>query len=338
MATKLQQELLQMHISHELDLLSPEKIKSTLHVETTQFVNLYYSKKLKDVYTPQKFQAYIQKNISKLNLSEGLLKFIKKGILINKSIMNLEKETIGIFVDKDSFFQFSKQAVGLKEARNKFIHFAVNSSAYSRMISNIIFAAIKDFLVTQNPLAKNNPLGGAFLKMGSDFLNNLPGMQGNFESKITEFIRQNLSGRIQQSESLIQSELDSGKTSDILDEFWEFFSKISLQEGSTYLTIEQIDAFLETFPGFWDHLKKSGIVERMLIENMNSFYKEYSEKEFSYLLTELGITKEILAEELTELLTISLDNEEFRNYYKIVLTRRLENFYFSESVEKLLKD
>jgi hypothetical protein len=203
------------------------------------------------------------------------------------------------------------------------------------MISSIIFAAIKDFMVTENPIAKN-PIAGSFFKMGENFLNSLPGMQGSFETKVTDFIHSNLSGRIQQSEKLINSELDSGKEVELLEEFWTFLEGISFNEIDTLFPSTEIDKLFISVPGFHEHLKKTGFAEKWILCFNKIFYKKYDKVEISKILEETGIKREVLEVEVISFLTKVLDNGKIREFYKQRISERLEDFYSSERLNSIL--
>ncbi|MCB1177505.1 MAG: hypothetical protein KDK36_08005 [Leptospiraceae bacterium] len=330
-------QLIELHVKYQMNLVAPENIKNTLTEEVKEFTNYYYSKKFKDIVTPEKLKILSTETLEKFNLTENLIKMARNLFVVNQEIIKFENETLDKYISKSEFLKAADSAIGLKDIRNKFINFAVHSSAYARMMSSIILAAIKDFMM-ENPLTKNNPIGGAFLKIGGDLLNNLPGMQGNFEGKVNDFISQNLSGRIKQSETFIQSELDSDRAKEIMEEFWEFLSKIKLSETSGYVDPNSIDSLFSTIPGFYDHIKKSGFLERQIVENINSFYEKYSDTEISSFIEEMGITKEDLDRELAETFFPLIDSESFRNYYKSTIERRFSNFYNSDEVKSILDE
>ncbi len=321
-------ELLQKHIEFEMNLVSSENLKTTLHKEIEFFLEYANNKKLKEIFPPDKIEDISLTYLKKLELSPEIINLLQKAIEQNLSFFSHEKKSISKYLDKESFFELFEKLLEFQVIRDNLIHFLVYSKAYSRMISSIIYSAIKDFLITENPLAKN-PIGGSFLKLGQDLLNNLPGMGGNFDKKITEFISQNLSGRIQESETHIKSELSSDKTKEILEELWNFLDTTNLEKLQEAVPTENVTSLLNLFPNFWQHLKKTGFLERYISTNIKAFYEKYSENTIGELTKELGINQAQIVEELTESSYKYLDTDEFRNYYRQVLTRRLGAFYAS---------
>jgi hypothetical protein len=321
-------ELLQKHIEFEMNLVSKSNLSHTIRQEITILVDSFGSKSLSQVLPPEKLEKLALYYLREFELSSEILDALKKSIEEGVHLLAKDKGNLSSYIDKDSFFELLRSLIGFKEVRNRMIHFAVHSSSYSRMLSNIIYAAIKDFLVTENPLAKN-PIGGSFFKFGQDILNNLPGMEGNFDKKITEFISKNLSGRIQESEAHIKNELDSGKTEEVFQELWEAMQKVPLSDSEQFILAGDLDTVFKTFPGFWKYLKKSEFLERQVSTGIKEFYKENADRSLEDMGKLLGLEKGKIIDELTHSSLEFLDNDEFRDVYKEFLTRRLGAFYAS---------
>lgn len=312
MDNTLRQKLLDAHIQFELDKFNSENIDSSIRKELSNLLDYSMDKKVSQIFPPEKSKERIQYLIENNSLNEEVIELLRKAIKVNYEFLSEDIKSISEVIDKDEFFKVVRDAVGLKKAREKVINFVVHSSAYSRMMTGIIYAAIKDFLV-QNPLTKDNPLATSFFKIGQDFLNNLPGMQGNFDTTITEFLRNSIAGRIKQSEELILEELDSNKNmDDLLNEIWETMEKISIPEIKSMLPEEEVIKYIQRMPIFWEHLKKSKFVERFTLHHWERFYVLYGDKTISEILKELSIEKEWIINYSTPLLVSALDNESIR--------------------------
>ncbi|MDX1958138.1 MAG: hypothetical protein SFU98_06170 [Leptospiraceae bacterium] len=330
MISKEQKEkILQAHIEFELKKVQSQNLEKTIQIETEEYLNFFLTKKPNQVLPKEKLKEFVKIKIKEIKLEQKSVLFIQKLIRLHLTEITKDPSKINSVLNKESFFALANDSIGLKELRTRIIHFAVNSKAYSRMISSIILASIKDFMINENPLAKN-PLAGSFFKMGENFLNNLPGMQGNFDKKAEEFIQANLSGRIQQSEKLINGELDSGKANEILEEFWNFLSEISFQDIPTLVPEKEFFQFLDRIPGFWIHVQNSGLMENWILSSIEIIYNEFENKTYSEILEESGISKEFVSKEISLALFKTLDNDTIREYYKQRLEARLKEFYSLE--------
>ena len=319
-----------------MNLVSTQNLKKTIQNEIDAYLEFSWDKKFSTVFPKEKSEARIKEIIKKAALSEEIIELLKKGINANYKFWSTEAVYINNLLDKDEFLKSAKDTLGLRNARERIVNFIVNSSAYSRMMSSIIYAAIKDFLA-ENPITKNNPVASSFIKIGQDFLNNLPGMQGNFDATITDFMRGSLKGRIQQSEKLIREEMDSGKNMDeLLLEIWNFLGTIKLAEINSLLPENELINFLDRTPAFWEYLKQSGFAERIIIHQLNEFYLYFGDKTTESILKEVGIPREEISESLSEYLFHYLDNSEFREFFKVRLSKKYSDFYNSEAVIQII--
>lgn len=321
------EELFQKHLEFEMSLVQSEKLHFTLLDDLNFFYEQIEDETLASLFPKDQVEQKVLQLLEKLEITEELLNFIQE--VIDKIIEYVQQDdsSVSSRLDPESFQTLLKALLSFKELRNKAVHFVVHSPAYSRMISNILYSSIKDFLITQNPLTKNNPLGSSILKLGQDILNSLPGMEGNFDKKITEFIEKNLSGRIQESENFIIHELDSDNTKEIIQEIWKFLETATFSEIASTVSSENVREVIETFPGFWKHLKTKNIISRYIKDLIARIYSKYSEKKISELLIEFGFSQETTIPFLAKNLSSILDNEKFRTQYKQFISRRLKMFY-----------
>ena len=329
-------KIIELHLNYEIDLISSEKIKSTTKNEIILFLEWAHNKKFSLLFPKDKTEARLKDIIQNFSIKPEILELLRKSISANYRILEKENIKLNDLLDKEEFLKSARDTIGMKNAREKIIKFVVNSSAYSRMMSSIIYASIKDFL-SQNPLTKNNPMASSFMKMGQDLLNNLPGMQGNFDATIMDFLRNSLGGRIQESEKLIKEELDAGKNTDELFlEIWEFLGTISISDIKNLVPEIEMQKLLERLPGFWEHVKASGVAEKISKHQIDEFYIYFGEKTIGEILKEIGLTQEDIASGLSENLYLYLENSEFKQYYKSRIEDRLKNFYSTDEVVKLL--
>ena len=137
-------------------------------------------------------------------------------------VIGSNKEVLTSLFTKEIFDRSMNLGMGMKELRKDVIHTVINSPVYTKMISSVMYNAIADFIGGENAFAKNVPVASSILKMGQDFLGNIPGMQAGIEKNLTAFIQSNLQNSLKQSEKLLNQELDSKTSKELTDEIWNF--------------------------------------------------------------------------------------------------------------------
>lgn len=336
LAENLKEKLLLLHLQFIEKKISSENIRGTVKKESDALYSFVLKKKLKDIFPREKAEKAAVQILDKAEMTKDIAETVQKVIQWNYEVLKEENASLNTYLQKSDFFQAAKNSLGFKALRVRIVNFAVHSAAYSRMISSIIYGAIKDFMVNENPIAKGNAVASSIFKMGTDFLNNLPGMQGNFDAKITEFIRQNLSGRIQQSEKLIHSELESDKTDEIFQEVWDFLGSLKFSDAAELLPIKELEKYILTSPEFWNHIKSTKFPERMILANIREFYSRYENRTVEEVAEENGINREKISEFISEMTSDALDNEAFREFVLLRAKENLNEFYSSPEAVSLL--
>lgn len=335
MADKITEKLLELHIAFEMEKVNPVNLKNTIEKEITAFYEWSLDKKISVLISKEKVIGRTKEVFKNMVVTESNLIPLKKYIRTNYKFFEKEPIPLNSLMDRSVFNRLGNNALEFREAREKGIHFVVHSSAYARMMSSIVYASIKDFLA-ENPLTKNNPVASSFMKMGQDFLNNLPGMQGNFDATITDFMRGSLSGRIQQSEKLIKEEMDSGKnTEELFKEIWNFLGTIHLSDMKTLVPEKEIIKMVDEIPVFIKFIKENGESEKFSLYHIEEFFNQYGEATLQSVMTDWGLSGKDLVSYLSDILVSYLDEDIFREFYRTRLHSRFSEFYTSEAVLKL---
>lgn len=335
MDKKITEKLLELQIEFEMVKVQPENLKTTIELEIRTFYEWALDKKISDLVPKGRVIEKVKEGFKRISVSDANLILFKKYIKSNYKYFENKSIPLNSLLDKNEFFKYGNNALGLKEAREKGIHFVVNSSAYARMMSSIVYASIKDFLA-ENPLTKNNPVASSFMKIGQDFLNNLPGMQGNFDATITDFMRGSLSGRIQQSEKLIKEEMDSGKnTEELFNEVWNFLGTIKLSDMKNLVPEGEIIKLVDGIPDLIKFMKDNGEIENLILHNVEEFYNQYGDHSVKMVMNEWGVSGDELVVIYSDVLSAYLENDRFREFYRSRLYSRFSEFYNSEAVQKL---
>lgn len=330
------EKLIELQINYEMNFVTSENLKDEIRKEIFLFLEWIGDRKFNSIIPKDKIDLKVKEIINALSFSPEIVELIKKSISSNYKILEKDHTRLNQLLDKEIFLKTARETLGMKSAREKVIHFVVNSSAYSRMMSSIIYASLKDFL-SQNPLTKNNPMATSFLKIGQDLLNNLPGMQGNFDVTIMDFLRNSLAGRIQESEKLIKEELDAGKSTDeLLMEIWNFLGSIQISDLKDLFPEKEAQSFVEKLSDYWEFTKHSGLAQKYSMEQINEFYIYSGDKTFSEIYKEIGISKEGIANGLSESLSHYLESDDLKSYYRNRVEQRIRIFYQSDEVKKIL--
>ena len=162
----------------------------------------------------------------------------------------------------------------------------------------VLYNAIADFAGGENAFAKNVPVASSLLKMGQDFLGNIPGMQAGIEKNLTAFIQSNLQNSLKQSEKLLNQELDSKTSKELTDEIWNFLGTKKISDLQQYANTNDLNQIFSIAKSEWEHIKTSPLLPQILETNLDVILTKYKGKKIGELINIFKIKKSDIIDSL----------------------------------------
>lgn len=251
-------------------------------------------------------------------------------------VIGSNKEVLTSLFTKEIFDRSMNLGMGMKELRKDVIHTVINSPVYTKMISSVMYNAIADFIGGENAFAKNVPVASSILKMGQDFLGNIPGMQAGIEKNLTAFIQSNLQNSLKQSEKLLNQELDSKTSKELTDEIWNFLGTKKISDLQQYANTNDLNQIFSIAKSEWEHIKTSPLLPQILETNLDVILTKYKGKKIGELINIFKIKKSDIIDSLVTISEAYINHPQIQKHLEKRLRLRLEGFYKSESATKAI--
>ena len=170
-------KLCEAHIQHELNSLKNGAYKETIQEEISALFRWINHIKLKDIITPDQIIDLIKQKVVENPVPGGITELT--GEMSRKVLTSIhnEKTLFEDIFNREQFENIMDKGIGLVDARTYIIKTILNSPAYSKLISNIIYIAIKEYLITESKIAQKIPGITSLLNIGKHTINiveNLP--------------------------------------------------------------------------------------------------------------------------------------------------------------------
>ena len=330
------EKLLNAHIEYELSLWKGQNLKDNLKAEIESLyetladipAEVFIDKKtildLAKKYITSREVGKEEEQLA-LALSEAT----------HKTIGN-NKEALTSLFTKEIFDTSMNLGMGMKELRKDVIHTVINSPVYTKMISSVMYNAIADFIGGENAFAKNVPIASSFLKMGQDFLGNIPGMQAGIEKNLTAFIQSNLQNSLKQSEKLLNQELDSKTAKELTDELWKFLETKKISDLQQYANTNDLNQIFSIAKSEWNHIKTSPLLPQILETNLDVILTKYKGKKIGELIVIFQIKKSDIIDSLSIISEAYISHPQIQKHIEKRLSLRLEGFYKSENAKTII--
>ncbi len=332
-------QLLEAHIEHELNRFKDERYKETLEEEVSAAFEWIEKIRLKDVVTPEQVLGIIRRNVVELPVADGIMDVSRdmSGKVLASSWN--KKTALDDIVLRKQFDEIVQKAVSLKKVRKDLIQRFVNSSAYAQQISEVLFTGIKEYMLTENFVARKVPGISSLIKAGTFAVSKtMPSLEAAIESRVKEYIESNLEKTITRSERSLNEYFDTNQFNDSGEEIWESIAETPLSEHFSAIDAKDLEDFITIGSDFWLHFRKTPYFKGIYTELVKYFFKKYGDRTLDVILEDFGVTREMVILELTENLSCGIGKALSTGYLEARIRARLESFYFSEKAASLVSE
>jgi hypothetical protein len=335
--TDLIHQLLEAHIEHELNRFKDDVYKQTIEEEVSAVFEWVKKIKLKEVVTPEQIIGIIRRNVVELPVAGGVTELAgEMSQKVLASSQNKKTSLEDIFARKQ-YDDIVDKVGSLKTARNDVIHRLVTSSAYSQQISEVLFIGIKEYLLEENIIAKKVPGVSSLIKMGKFAVNKtMHSLEVAIENKVKSYIESNLESTIRRSEKSLINYFDETRIVDTGEEIWESIAETKLAKYFTAIDDNDMEDFIVIGYDFWLHFRKTKYFKGIYTELVKYFFKKYGDKELDVILEDIGVTREMVINELIEIVAPGIEKALSIGYLEERIRARLEDFYLSKKATALI--
>ena len=330
--------LFEAHVAWELDQFKDHQYRQTIEEEVSAVFAWTQKIKLKDVITASQIIGLIKRNVVELPIAGGVTELageMSQKVLASRH--NRKTRLQDIFPRKQ-YDEIIDKVVSLESARNRLIHRCVTSSAYSRQVSELLFNGIKEYVLEENIIAKKVPGVSALIRAGKFAVNNtmLSSLENIIEEKVKRYIESNLERTLRRSETSLVRYFNEDRIVDAGEQVWDLVSKNHLNEYFSAINADDMEDFILIGYEFWLHFRKTKYFEGIYTELVKYFFKKYGDKELYVILEDVGVTKEMVVNELCEIVAPGMETALSTGYLEERIRARLSQFYNSRQAAEAL--
>lgn len=351
-------KLLEAHIEHELNAFKHDAYNKIIREEISALFRWITHIKLKDIITPEQINDLIQRKVVERPVPGGITELI--GEMSRKVLTSIHNEKT-LFEDifqRKQFDIIMEKGSSLTEVRTFLIKKILNSAAYSKLISTIIYTAIKEYLITESKIAQNIPGLASLIHIGKhtvniaeklpmvssvinvckDSINDaLPLFETEIENRIITYIETTLESKIEHSENFLLELLNEKNLITLTDQIWDLISKNSLSEYYNTLNSNDMEDFILIGYDFWLHFRQTTYFENIYKELVSYFFEKYGDNEIDIIIEDVGVDEEMVINDIIQLISPAIETALDIGYLEERIRYRLESFYFSEKTASLLQ-
>lgn len=326
--------LLEAHSRHILSQVSPELLPSTLEREVNAFLDWASQRPIQQVISVERIQDFAVQHLLSQAPSEGLRQQI---ITIAKAAFNspLNNTTyIHQLVEHKTFSAIVDKVASHEQLKKDIIHAAVGNPVYAKLLSDVVFHALSDYLLHENPLAKKVPGMSSLMKMGKGLMDSAGG-NGAIESAIRSYLHKNMQSIVELSEKVLLRTLDAKQIHHVADQIWHKVKAAPLSTAQQYMSDADIDFGSQVGIDIWNHIRQTPYAQALLKELIGVWFSNFANKDGLTLLADLNISRETLVQEITLFAQPVVADMLSSGYLAERVTAQLSEFYSLDFVAQL---
>ncbi|MFN8500073.1 MAG: hypothetical protein U0641_19640 [Anaerolineae bacterium] len=320
--------MLEAHVQYELKRLSRRNVKRTIREEVVAALDWLAEIKVNDLASAEQVMAAIRRNVIDRPLPDEFVAYIEENARLVYQFLAEDTTRSDEVVPREVYDSVIEILIGLKALRLRITHQIVSNSVYSMLISDVLYHGIKDFVLTENMLAKNIPGASSLVKLGRKSLNvAAPKLETGIDKQLVKFINANIQTTIAQSETFLDNTLDAPTMRKLGGEVWDANASRTMAEVCGDIDAAAVDAAIDVARQFWLHYRQTELFHALVAEIVEGFFERYGERDVRALLEEMGVTQDVILEEAYAFAIPVIERGLETGYLERRIRKRLGAFY-----------
>ena len=330
------ESLQQLQLQFLLNRIQGDALRDTITREADAFYAWGNTATLSAIVDNEKLKQHISRLVKTVPFTEELRTLIVKAIVSAMESDLNDSATIQTLVPKKEYDKAISHYAQFERVRMDIVRVILESPIYSRLISDVLYHGIKDYVVTENPLVKNVPGVSSLMKLGAKGINKaMPKLEETAEATIKKFINANLRSSVDLSERILNNALSENNIRTIADHFWSALSEKEFGRAKKYVEEGKIDETAKLIEEFWYEVRDAQYLHNMIHHVADHVFARFGERTLSDLLGKLGYDQAFVVPELQKMLPDLLGQDRVKAFAEERIKATLADFYASEEVQAL---
>ena len=332
------QNLLELHLQHEMAAFDDVSLLSWFAEETDQLLIWSQSIRLNQLVTADTVKAFIQANLVTRDIPATVVEIADEASTWLISSQHHLETLLGEIINEAHYEDFVAQVLELDEQLKGSLNLAMELPIYRKVLSGVIYQAITRYIYDANILSKSVPGVSSLLKIGQRVVSKTaPSVSNAVEENVRSYISTNLDLILVESEAFLEKTITDEALKIAAMDFFESLKDKPLSELQESIDNQKLTRFIQLVFGFWEHFRHTAYFKNTYELMVDYFFEKYGEETLDILLDNLDISSELIIQEVARFapqLVVSLKQS---GQLEVIIHRRLSSFYTSTAALNYLQ-
>ncbi|MDX2418666.1 MAG: hypothetical protein QNK19_14495 [Xanthomonadales bacterium] len=336
-AEEIGQQLLNLHLQHELATFDEASFMSWLTEESETIFGWLRSIKLNQLVTAKAIKAVIRRDVIEREIPDAVLETVIAATVCLVDSKKHKNTHLNEIISNGMYEDFVDGILELEQSQREFLARIIDLPIYKGLISGVLYQAIINYIYEHNIVSKNVPGVTSLLKMSQRVVNfTAPKLSGAVEDNVKTYISNNLNFLLDESKLFLTESLTVEEMKSSAMDFLEMLDDETLGELQAGIDSDNVRGFVLLGFEFWLHFRETRYFRSACDLMVDFFFKKYGNNKLGILLDNFEITQQQIMDEAGAFAPRVLNTLKRSGQLEGLIRRRLGSFYSSSAAQDYL--
>jgi hypothetical protein len=286
--------MLAAHVQFELDRWRAEQGTGTLAAEVSALYAWLAQVRLDDLVDVAAVQQAAVQVLCRGELSDAAVDAVVDAVIAGHLATGEHRTTLAELVPREQYDRAARAVAGMAGAREEVITQVTTSEVYSRLMSHVLYQGIKNYVQSENLIAKKVPGAAALMRFGQNAVNAAaPALEQSVDRQLTAFVNSNISDTIRDSRDYLVDALDEAVLGAVADEVWQRNADVTVAQGVGLVPAEALAEVVRAAWQAWLVMRSTPFVESVVRQAVADFVAMQGQWAVADLLGDAGLTEDV---------------------------------------------
>lgn len=310
-----------------------DALSAHLASEAEAYCDLLETISARDLLNESQVISWIERNILGYSPTDTMREQAVMLVELGLNNPSHQQQPMRQLINKQIYDLMVQRLVERPALRQELIHSALSSPVYTRVLSDVVYHSIVDYLTTDNAIARHVPGFSSLVKAGRGMLGRMGRLDETIEQAIRAYLSRNIAATAAFSETLIDKALNNKAIIEFSEQLWPRLEAYQLGQATRHLEIQGL-SYLAVL--YWNQIRQTDYMKQQVTLLVQAWFNHAGDMPAMHLLRLLGIERDHLVREVVAIGEPLVNAWRESGYIERRLKEHLTRFFDDPSTHELM--
>lgn len=289
--------MFEAHVRFELDRWRADARAAAIAEEVDRLYEWLAAVSLSEIVDEETARRWAQAAVCEWPLTDEVRSRVEEGV--RAAYVGLADETapVGDVLTREAYDEVAETVIGMRALRAEVITQLTTNTAYSQLVSHVLYHGIKSYLLTENVVARKVPGASSLVRLGQRAVSSAaPNLERGIDRQLIAFISLNVHETIKESRRYLDAMLDDDLLRTVADEIWAANADRSVADATALVEEDAVEGLVASVWRLWASLRTSPVVAGLAGQVVGELYRAHGDRPVAALLEDAGLARDRVGE------------------------------------------